>query len=234
MNFTARVVNATIKQLVRIACRMDDAALSKIPQRGPLILMTNHINFLDVPAMVTHVLPRPVTGFAKIETWDNPVFNYLFNIWGGIPIKRGTVNLEAFRKALSALEEGKIFALAPEGTRSGNGHLQHGHAGIIPLAQRSGAPLMPLVFYGGEAIWGNLKRLHRTDFHIAVGRPFRLKTKERFISKEERLLIMDEVMFQLAALLPPQYRGVYSDLHKATQDHLKFLGGGEGGLGIED
>jgi 1-acyl-sn-glycerol-3-phosphate acyltransferase len=223
MDYPFRLIMWIIKRIIRLLCRMDDASLANIPLQGPLILVINHINFLDAPAMFTHLLPRPVIGFAKEETWDNPLFGYLFTHSGAIPIKRGTVDWDAFRKAFKALDEGKIFALAPEGTRSGTGVLQNGHAGIIPLAQRSGVTLMPVAFYGGEQFWANIKKLKRTDFHIVVGRPFRLKTKERFISREDRNKIVDEIMFQLAALLPPKYRGVYSDLEKASQYHLDFV-----------
>ena len=222
MKLAAKIVNGSIKGLARSLLRMDDAELAKIPERGPLILVVNHINFLDAPVMYTHILPRSVTGLAKVETWNNPGFRFLFNLWDVIPIKRGTVDWEAFRAALKALEDGKIVTIAPEGTRSHNGKLQEGRAGIIPLAQRSGAPILPMVYYGGEDFWPNLKRLRRTDFHIVVGKVFRLKTTEKYVQKEERQQIMDEIMYCLAALLPPEYRGIYSDLSKATQAHLLY------------
>ena len=78
--------------------------------------------------MFTHLQPRKVTAFAKAETWDNPFMGYLFDLWGAIPIQRGEADTTAFRMALKALQEGKILAITPEGTRSGNGQLAHGHA----------------------------------------------------------------------------------------------------------
>jgi len=35
-----------------------------------------------------------------------------------------------------------------------------------------------------------------------------------------------EVMYQLAAILPPEYRGVYSDLDSTTEQFLVFEGEG--------
>ena len=222
MGLGSNIVNGVIKYFFRIVCRIDDAALAKIPARGPLILVCNHINAIEVPIMFTHVLPRPVTGFAKVETWDNPFKNVLFTFWKAIPITRGTVDREAFRLALAALDKGMLLAVAPEGTRSYDGQMQQGHTGVIPLAQRSGAPLIPVVFWGAEHFWRNLLRLRRTDFHTAVGTPFYLKTTEKYITKEERQEIIDEIMYQLAQLLPEQYRGVYADLSRATTHHLDF------------
>jgi 1-acyl-sn-glycerol-3-phosphate acyltransferase len=222
MKLAVKIVNGTIKGLARLLLRMDDRELEKIPPKGPLILALNHVNFLDAPVMYTHVQPRPLTGLAKIETWNNPGFRILFNLWEAIPIRRGTVDWEAFRAALKALEDGKIVAIAPEGTRSHDGKLQEGRAGIIPLAQRSDAPILPVAIFGGENFWPNLKRLKRTDFHIAVGKAYRLKTTEKYVQKTERQQIMDEIMYSLATLLPPAYRGKYEDLGKASQAHLLY------------
>ena len=89
MAIAARVVNTTIKGLTRAICRVDDSQLVHVPERGPLIIVANHVNFLEVPLLFTHLQPRPVTGFAKAETWDNPAMALLFNLWGAIPLERG-------------------------------------------------------------------------------------------------------------------------------------------------
>lgn len=230
MRLRARLVNGTIKGLTRILCRVDDAQLALIPQQGPLILVANHINFLEVPLIYTHLLPRPVTGFAKAETWDNPAMAALFDLWEAIPLQRGEADHAAMRRALGALGAGKILAMAPEGTRSGHGRLQRGHPGVVTLALLSGAPLLPLAYFGSESFRGNLSHLRRTEFHIAVGRPFVLDPRGAKVTREIRQCMVDEVMYQLAALLPPAYRGAYSDLALATETYLRFPEGSESNL----
>lgn len=222
MTLASRVVNAGIKGATRILCRVDDAQLTRVPERGPLILVTNHINFLEVPLLITHLLPRPITGFAKAETWNNPAMALLFDFWGAIPLRRGEVDVKALRRALAALEAGQILGIAPEGTRSGHGRLQRGHPGIVLLAQQSGAPLLPTVYYGGEKLRPNLSRLRRTEFHIVVGQPFYLRTDMGKADRAMRRQMTDEIMYQLAALLPPEYRGYYSDLSSASETYLDF------------
>jgi len=216
-------VNTAIKGITRLLCRIDDSALERVPRQGPLILAANHINFLEVPLVYTHLQPRPITGFAKAETWDNPLMAYLFNLWGGIPLRRGESDVRAYHQALQALKAGKIVAVAPEGTRSGSGRLGRGHPGIVTLALRSQAPILPMVYYGGESFYDNLRRLRRTDFHIVVGRPFVVQTGETTVTRAVRRQITDEIMYQLAALLPPRYRGEYADLESATQRYLRFI-----------
>jgi 1-acyl-sn-glycerol-3-phosphate acyltransferase len=211
-----------IKGLTRLGCKIDDRALQKIAPHGPLIVVSNHISFLEVPVIFTHLQPRPVTGFAKAESWDNPLYRVLFNIWGAIPIKRGEADLTAMRKGIEALQAGKILGISPEGTRSLDGRLRKGHPGVVTLALNSGAPLQPLVYFGQEALNQNLRRLRRTDFHIRVGEPFYLDLRGGKPTKEIRQKMVDEIMFQIAALLPPPYRGEYSDLDAATQKYLRF------------
>ncbi|MGB2983442.1 MAG: lysophospholipid acyltransferase family protein [Candidatus Bipolaricaulia bacterium] len=223
MNATGRLADAVISGLVRVLCRIDGDQLEKVPARGPLILVTNHINFLEIPVVHSGLRPRRLIGLAKAEVWDNPVLKWLFDQWEAIPIRRGESDIGALRRALGALESEAILVLAPEGTRSEHGRLQRGHTGIVTIALRSQAPLLPLVFHGGETFRRNVRRLRRTPFHIVVGEPFHLETGDERVARDVRQQITDEVMYRLAALLPPAYRGYYADLDAATEKYIRMI-----------
>ena len=212
----------TARCLTSLLCKIDDRSLNLVPLQGPLILVCNHINSLEVPVVITRLHPRPVTAFAKSETWDNPILGPLFSMWDAIPIQRGEPDITALRNGMRALEKGKIVAITPEGTRSGNGHLQKGHPGVVTLGLHSGAPILPMVYYGGEAFTHNVRRLRRTDFRIRVGQQFQLVAHGGRVTTDVRRKIIDEIMFQLAMLLPSQYRGVYNDLSAASAEFLRF------------
>jgi 1-acyl-sn-glycerol-3-phosphate acyltransferase len=222
MSLVQSIVTSGIYRILRMICRVDDAELVKVPARGPLIVAVNHVNFLDAPLIYTHLMPRPVTAFIKKETWKNPALGALFSLWGAIPIRRGEADLTAFEGARQALSDEKILVISPEGTRSGNGVLNKGRPGLVLLAYRTKAPLQPVVYYGAENVWQNLGKLKRTDFHIRVGKSFMLKTNGKLLSKELCEEIITEIMYQIAGLLPPQFRGVYSDLSLATTNYLDF------------
>jgi 1-acyl-sn-glycerol-3-phosphate acyltransferase len=230
VKITSFVVNGTLKNITRLLCRIDSGQLVNVPSTGPLILVSNHINFLEVPLIYTHLLPRPVTGYAKSETWDNPIMARLFNLWEAIPLHRGEADLAAIRSGLNALESGKILVVTPEGTRSGHGRMSIGRPGVALLALQSQAPLLPLVYYGGEKFRQSISRIHRTDFHISVGNPFYVDDRNLQVNRVLRQKITDEIMYQLAALLPPYYRGYYADLSKATDDFLNFPAGSTNNL----
>ncbi len=230
MTLARKVISFVVKRITFIICRIDAAQLSKIPAQGPLILAMNHINFMDVPVFYTQLEPRLITGFAKAESWDDPLLGWLFRLYGGIPIRRGSADLTALRAGLKALKAGQILAVAPEGTRSGDGRLQRGNAGVVFVASRSGAPLLPVVYYGAENYLSNLKRLRRTDFHIVVGQPFYLQTEGIKVTSDVRRQLVDEIMWQMAALLPPYYRGEYANLSAATETYLRFPPNSESNL----
>jgi len=226
------LVNTTLKGLTGVLCRVDDAQLARIPSRGPLIVVANHINFLDAPVLFPRVHPRPVTGFVKAETWQNPALAFLFDTWRTIPLERGEADVRAFRAGLTALEEGAILAVAPEGTRSGHGRLQAGRPGVVLLALHSGAPVLPMVYYGAERFHDNLRRLRRTDFRIVVGQPFYLDARGVKVTQDVRRAMVDEMMYQIAALLPPDYRGVYAAVDSATEHYLRFPEGSASNLPV--
>jgi 1-acyl-sn-glycerol-3-phosphate acyltransferase len=222
MTLTCRIIIAVFRGLTSLLCRIDDAQLARVPERGPLILAANHVNILEIPILYTRLQPRPVTGFAAAYRWETLWTRWLLDVCGAIPLRRGQADIAALRKALELLKAGYIFAIAPEGTRSEHGRLQQAHPGVVLLALRSGVPLLPVVFYGAEHYRDNLRRLRRTDFHIVVGEPFYVDAGGVRVTRQVRQQIVDEIMYQMAALLPPAYRGVYSDLNAATKKYLSF------------
>ncbi len=204
---------------------MDTAELVRVPTKGPLIVVANHINFLDVPVLFSHLYPRPFTGLVKAETWNNPVLGWLFSLGGGLPVRRGEGDVRALRLMLDALRNNRIVGMAPEGHRSGHGRLQRGKPGVVLLALHSGAPILPIVYFGLERFYHNIFRLRRTDFNIRVGKPFYLDAGGARVTSAVRQQMVDEIMYQMAALLPPQNRGDYSELAQGTETYLRFAAG---------
>lgn len=223
MILTAARINPPIKAILRTMLHIDDAAVAAIPMHGPLILATNHINWLDAPVGFSHLHPRQVTAFAKIETWDKFLMRTLFNAWEAIPITRGQVDFTAFRKAEEALQAGKMIAVAPEGTRSRDGKLNQGQAGIIYLALRTSVPILPFVLYGHELLGESYRRYQRPRMMMKAGRPFRLLHPNTNPDRATRQELTDAVMYEIANLLPEQYRGKYQATNTSHRCHLDFV-----------
>jgi len=202
-----------------ILCKIDKAELAKVPKEGPLIAYANHIGQLEVPLIFSYLQPRPVTAMAKEESWDNWFFNWLFDVWKLIPVRRGEADMDAMRQSIKMVNDGYIFGISPEGTRSGDGKLLPAHPGIVPIALKTGAPLIPIAHFGAEDYPENFKRFKRTNFHIRVGKPFTLDAGRERVNKQVRQEMVDEMMIELAKLLPEEYRGAYADVDRA----LKYI-----------
>jgi 1-acyl-sn-glycerol-3-phosphate acyltransferase len=223
MKLIPRIVATGCRLGLEVLCRIDKQDLIKVPAEGPLLFYANHTGQVEVPILFTQLLPRPLTGIAKIESWDNWFLSWIFTMWNAIPIRRGEADMEAMHSMLAALEKGDILGLSPEGTRNKTGALLRAHPGVVIIALRSKAPIMPIAHWGGENFVFNLKRLKRTDFHIRCGRRFYLDPQGERVTKEVRQQMVDEMMYQLAMLLPAEYRGAYSDLENSTEKYLRFV-----------
>ncbi len=206
------LINFIIRVYTRIACRIDAPNLQKVPIQGPLIVISNHTGQIEVPLLFAHLQPRKLTGWAKVEAWDNKFLNWVFGVWGMIPVRRGEADMQALKAALRALEKGYIFGVAPEGTRNRNGILIRALPGAVTIALHAGVPVLPVAHWGGEKLMKNLRHFKRTDFHIRVGEPFKIDTQGIKVTGEIRQQIVDEMMYELAKLLPEEYRGAYSDM----------------------
>ena len=195
--------------------------LENIPERGPAVLLMNHIAFVD-PIVVLHVVPRNIVPMAKIEVYNYPVIGIFPRLWGVIPVRRAEVDRRAVQSALEVLHAREIVLVAPEGTR--NPQLQKGKEGMAYLASRSGAPIVPVAIFGtrGFPALRSSKRWREPGACLKFGRPFYYRPELRRAGREQLRQMADEAMFTLAAMLPPQQRGVYSDLSGATQETIHW------------
>lgn len=219
MKPAGKILTLGVKGILRIICKVEGSQLKAIPHSGPLIIIVNHINFLEVPLLSTKLLPRDFCALAKKETWDNPVLRILADSWGGIPLDRENPGIASFRASLQALKDNKILFIAPEGTRTGDGVLIRGHLGVVSLALKSGAPILPVAHYGGEKFWSNIKRLKRTKVSFRVGTPLYIEKPQK-LHHEVKQEIADQLMYELAGLLPPAYRGYYSTKREIVQQYV--------------
>lgn len=212
-----------LRLLMRWLLRFEITGVERVPLTGPVVVVINHIAFLD-PVLVLGCVPRRVVPMAKIEVAKSPVWGQVINLYGSIPVRRGQLDLRAFKDALRILKQGGLVLLAPEGTRSRTHQLQPARDGAVMLALRSQATIVPVGVTGTHRIKEHWLKFKRPPVRMRVGAPFRLQPSNscagRRPSRREISVMTREIMYRLAALLPPEYRGVYSNLDEATGTYL--------------
>jgi 1-acyl-sn-glycerol-3-phosphate acyltransferase len=138
---------------------------------------------------------------------------WLFTAYQAFPVVRHTADRVALRRAFDLLKDGQVLVIYPEGTRVESGVLSTPEPGAGFIAQKSGAPVLPVALTGTrECMPKGARWPRRVPVNIRFGKPFAVPSKKpdgRRVSHEEA---SDAIMLAIAELLPPDKRGRYSDI----------------------
>lgn len=143
-----------------------------VPDQGGCIIASNHVSFLDPPAVGLGVGNRLVHFLARDTLFKGRLRHWFFTSVHCVPIDRTKGDVGALRKALQVLKEGKLLALFPEGTRSPTGELQPAKGGIGFLISKAGVPVVPAYVDGTfEALPKGAKWVKRGHVRVFFGKP---------------------------------------------------------------
>ena len=181
-----------------------------VPRFGPLIVVSNHLSLNDPPLLVA-AIPRPLFFVGKKELFNNPISRFLFHTFNVSPLNRSSAGIDAVRVLMQNLERDRSVVIFPEGTRSPDGTLQRGMLGVVYLALKSQAPILPVGVRGT-----NTFPLWRIPFPFkrmkaSIGQPFTLPVIEGNPSRAVMNSLLDIVMRRIADQLPPDLGGAYGD-----------------------
>jgi 1-acyl-sn-glycerol-3-phosphate acyltransferase len=200
--------------------------LAHVPPGGA-IMCPNHLSRFDPPLVYMALPQRKVTVFNADSYRRNPFFRWVMESVDVIWVNRGATSPSTIKAAIRALEGGSLLGLSPEGTRSRTGALQPGKTGAAFLAFASGAPIVPIALTNTHQMGRAIRTLRRIPLTVTFGAPLQLSQPGRRTRPDARQLedATTEIMCRLAAMLPPEYRGVYAD-HPRTLALLDAPPGG--------
>jgi 1-acyl-sn-glycerol-3-phosphate acyltransferase len=210
---------ALMRGLMRLLVRVYLAGLFEIhgidnvPRSGPLLICPNHSGTLD-PPMVPAFAPRGDTwNMAKSEYFKRPMSRLIFRAYHAFPVVRHTADRVAVRWSLDLLKAGHALVIYPEGTRVESGVLAHPEPGAGFLAQKAACPVLPVALTGTrECLPKGAKWPRRVRVTLTFGKPFVVLQKRADGTRVSHEEASDAIMLAIAELLPPEQRGVYSDL----------------------
>jgi 1-acyl-sn-glycerol-3-phosphate acyltransferase len=189
--------------------RGDSTGLSNLPARGGYIVAANHASLLD-PPIVGQFLPRQVSFFARKTLWKPGVAAWWLTAVGTIPVDRdGGASLDAVKRVLQALSQGKVVIVFPEGTRSASGELQPAKPGVGLLACKARVPVVPARVFGSFEAYGRDSRVHPgMPVSVSYGRPLLPSEYDRPADGKERYARTAARIMEAIAQIGPAERAV--------------------------
>ncbi|MBK7462985.1 MAG: MFS transporter [Betaproteobacteria bacterium] len=156
--------------LVKAVYRLRTEGIEHIPTEGPALLAANHVSFADA-VVIMGASPRPIRFVMDYRIFRIPVLSFIFRHCGAIPIasaKEDPAMMEkAFAEVSTALQNGELVGIFPEGGITRDGEVQVFRAGISRILAANPVPVVPLALSG---LWGSY--FSRVDGH-AMKTPFR-------------------------------------------------------------
>ena len=201
MTLTYNIFYNLAKLFARVFFRMRVVHPERMIESGPLILAVNHSSFFD-PPLAGICSRRGVYYLARKTLLQWPFFGPLFPDMNVIPVERDGNDMSALREVIKKIKEGNGVVLFPEGTRSKDGNIQPGRAGIGLVIAKTGAPVLPMRIFGAyDAFPKNSKRLHFSQITVVIGEPIFFSPNDiASATRETYQALSDRVMEAIAAL----------------------------------
>ena len=127
-----------------------------IPKGVNYVIVANHQSFLDIN-VVWHSITS-ASFMAKASLWKAPVFGWVLNRSGNIPIHTNPRKNAGLGKILKKrLESNYNIVVFPEGHRSEDGHMFKFQNGIFRLAKEQHFDILPVTFINTGKILPKVK-----------------------------------------------------------------------------
>jgi 1-acyl-sn-glycerol-3-phosphate acyltransferase len=178
LGFWRRVAVAVVKPPLTLLTRRTWTGAEHIPATGGAIIVPNHVSHAD-PLTCAHFVydaGRWPQFLGKASLFRMPVIGWLLHRVRQIPVERGTVDaVRALNAAIETVRSGGAVIIYPEGTTTREPDLwpMRGKTGVARLVMETGAPVIPVVMWGPQAIFdprtGKLRLRPRTPVTVAAG-----------------------------------------------------------------
>jgi 1-acyl-sn-glycerol-3-phosphate acyltransferase len=201
--FVYRLLRSPARRVLERYFDLEINGAQHLPAQGPYIVAANHHNYLDGVVLAVAVAPQ-ISFLVMPRVWRaTPLHPAFHRQIGSIPLEIGRPDLGALRRALAALDAGRVVGIFPEGPFSVRGRLEAGLHGVGVLALRSGVPVVPAAIQGTyEALVGRrfyVPRRHPISVRFGAPRTF---ARERGDARRSaRAAVTDGIMAEIAQLL---------------------------------
>jgi 1-acyl-sn-glycerol-3-phosphate acyltransferase len=222
-------MRGVLRGFMRVGARVQMEGVDRVPAEGPLVVTVNHLGYLDAFVLAA-TFPRQLDSVMAAEMLEIPFVRQIVSWYGIVPVRRGQFDRQVLSRSVALLKQGRALGISPEAGVSETAALRQARDGAAYLALQTGAQILPVAVTGTESVQGiwsseeerltfkgmdpfKFWRLHRPklDIDLVYGSPFDVAGMGRTWREKRRAMreASDEIMRQIAALLPSRYQGIY-------------------------
>ncbi len=183
--------------------RIEQIGRDKVPQDQAVLYVANHRSMFDV-VLTYPLLPYGSGYISKKEFKKVPILYQWMYFLNCLFLDRSDLRqgMEVIMKAIDMVKDGHSMFIFPEGTRNkSDDPLLPFHKGSFKIAQRTGAPIVPITIIGTEHIWEEHPwSIHPATVKLIYGDPIYFKD----LTKEDQ----KEIHTYVAKVLEKAYTSV--------------------------
>jgi len=169
--------------LVNVIYRLRVEGIEKIPEKGPALLICNHVSFVD-PIVISAACRRPVRFIMEASIFRIPLLNLIFRGMKAIPVAPAKDDPQVYERAFEVvaqeLRDGQLVCIFPEGRLTRDGEVAEFRAGMMRILKETPVPVIPMAvsnLWGSmfsrfaKTIWQRLPRRYLARITLRVGDP---------------------------------------------------------------
>ena len=195
MTLAYRFTTTLLFVLFKIFFRFKIINIEKVPEKGGVIVVSNHVSHLDPLVIGAAIRKRQSTFMAKRGLFKIPLVGAFVKTFS-FPVDRDTPQPSTIKEAVRRLKNGELIVMFPEGGRSKDGSLLDAKRGTGLIAALSGAKVIPAYIDGTNTVLpAGAKFIRLSSIRIIFGDSIETKGKESGRDFQERIGndIMEEI-----------------------------------------
>ncbi|PKM84692.1 MAG: 1-acyl-sn-glycerol-3-phosphate acyltransferase [Firmicutes bacterium HGW-Firmicutes-11] len=156
--------------------RLETTGQENVPE-GPVVFVSNHQSYWDIPVFFAAVKSKPFGFVAKSSLRKIPGFGNWIKDVRSVFIERedARASLRAIEEGIGLIRQGFSLVIFPEGTRSRSDQMGEFKKGSLRLATKAGVPVVPVTLDGTYRAFEESGRIRPATIKVTIHKAIETK-----------------------------------------------------------